>query len=629
MPAALIGVRTVQVACLHRPGCRNPGMTWPLAPPSLASEGSVMRISTTTDECNPSPETNIEAILPTETMVKIFSKLTSVDLYRALFVSRSFHNVARKALVALYGVKANGEECLNYDMVLWNFDELVKGAGEGRSIDDAYEFLNRLPEYLAIKSVLEDAFGYCIIQKAGSLPRFSLDCPSQYNWTDSRKFFVVPYLLHHALEERDHEFATHMLGHYVRVLDERKLQALLGPVSFYSEFPEAVYQLVANMVSKSAIDRILKSPQKYSFSMDFLDQMALARNRNLPVKADPNRDLPIVLLWSLQQNGLAVPECRLLCRGLSEAAIPFWISLFKNNCRNTLELVQEKGDAQIQALMSNLRGPVDNYFRANRRDRDVYKALLIYLRFSKLSNKHVEANFKSTVTRSSSYGFYSLSALICCEQYDLISTLDRDMVYLSETEAWEFFQKLQKVNKVEIIKNYTEHAVYTPGFAYYTKDLILRKDDDLFIEIYVHALNLAESLHACNGCFCISLSALKCLAFGREFVISDIEEMLTEIEGYIICGGQISREVHIVHLLMFWKAPEAILTHYVSQIPPGEFIDFEVFKNVLLSKKYSIEFIILGCSKCELLRGGDTKLIEEFRPDVSKKLYARGNILYA
>lgn len=587
-----------------------------------------MRMATTNDERSLIPGTTNEAILPIEIMRRIFFRLARADLYRALFVSRSFHSLARKALAALYGFGVNGEGHMDYDIVLRKFDRLVRDAGEGRSVDDACEFLNRLPRYLSIKAILEDAFGYCIVRRAGGLPRFSLDYPVQYDWTDSRKLFVVPYLLHHALEERDHEFAAHMFGHFIRVLDEHNLQTMLGPVSFYSGFPDAVHQLVKDMVPRSAIDCILKSPQKYAFAADFLDQMTLARSRNLPVKDDHTLDLPIVLLWSLQQNGLVVPECRFLCCGVSEAAIPFWIDFFNGNCRDTLELVKRKGDAHIQMLLSNLRGPVDNHFRAKTRYLDVYKALLVYLRFSKLSNEYMEANFESAVAGSFPYGFHTLNALVYCEQYDLIRTLDRDMASLSMTEAWEFFQKLQKANEVEMIRYYTEHATYTLDFAYYTKGLILQRADDSLVKMYVHALNGAKPLQACNGCFCIPLSALKRLAFEQEFEIGDMEEMLIEVEGYpIYTGERISRQVRIAQVLMFWKAPEAILTHYVSQIPSGEFVDFGIFKNVLLSKKYSIEFVILCCGKCEPLQG--FKFIVEFRPDVSKELFAKRSIACA
>lgn len=71
---------------------------------------------------------------------------------------------------------------------------------------------------------------------------------------------------------------------------------------------------------------------------------------------------------------------------------------------------------------------------------------------------------------------------------------------------------------------------------------------------------------------------------------------------------------------MFWEAAEESIAHFVTEIPSGELIDFDVFKTVLLSKRYTDDFVVRSGKLCGPFQDPEATFVNEFRPDLAARL---------
>lgn len=558
-------------------------------------------------------------ILPAEVLIGILESLRFASLWQLLAVSHNLRQLAKQILCRLYTAKVNGDKHPYFSKILREFHVLVQDAGKAGDVPEACAILNGCMEYRSIKSFLEANFGYCIRHEAEKLPEFFLYNLSMDTLNDNRTSLLCPYLLDHQVSDLPLWF------NFIVCLAEKGREDLLTQVDFSRVSEKDMPLLVAAKVPKVVIDEILSSPQGQKFEAASLDLLALAGYGVLPAKVDHDRALPLWALWSSQQHALPLPECGSICDAFSTESLPFWKSIFGSDSPSLLKMLKGKGEHDIQMM---LRHAVDilGIIYQDRRSYHSYQAILTYLCFSEMRTPVAVTNFNRMLNMSPDFGMNGLYALLHCKQYSLIAILaSRDKVALDWEQSLTFIDKLLQAKVTKLIPYFAKNAVQMPGGADFVKGLILRNAADAYVAIFVDLLNGPDrQCDHCSYCFYAPGAALKSLASGADLSLENVAELLNDANGYYHDSKQISREVHVVHTLMFWEAVETVLSHFISQIPQGEFVDFKIFKTILRSTKYADDFVVKSSQLCEHFGDQEIVFIKEFRPDLAGKILPEG-----
>lgn len=555
-------------------------------------------------------------ILPTEVLMSILTSSKFATLWQLLAVSHDLLQLAKQTLRNLYTAEVNGEKHPHFGKILREFRILVQGTGEARAVSEACTILNGSVEYTGIKSFLEANFGHCIKHEAGKLPEFFHHNLSTDISNDSRLSLLLPYLLEHQVGDLS------TWSNFIIYLAEHGREDLLTQVDFSRVSAKDMSILVAAKVPKAVIDGILSSPQGQKFDAVSLDLLALAGYGVLPAKLDHDRALPLWALWSSQQHSLPLPECGSICGAFSVKSLPFWMSIFSSDSPGLLKLLKGKGVHEIQMILRHTDDVLDFNYQ-NRYICYSYQAILTYLCFSEMRTPVTVTNFNHMLNKSPDFGMNGLYALLHCKQYDLIAALvSRGKVASDWKQSLAFIDKLRRAKVTELVPYFAKDAMQRPGGADFVKGLILRHEDDAYVAIFVDFLNGPDRQYDhCSYCFYATGEALRSLASGADLSFEDVAELLNDAGGYYHDSMQISCEVHVVHTLMFWEAAEAVLSHFIAQIPQGEFIEFEVFKTILLSTKYANDFVVKSSQLCKPFESQDIIFIKKFRPDLAEKLF--------
>lgn len=560
-----------------------------------------------------------ETDLPRDIWLAIVENLGIAGLAGSYPVSRDFYALARRTFLSFYGIEHGGRIYPHLAKLVRRFDALVEGAlnaSESGDPEEVCQILDSSQEYVAVKALLESTFGYCICHEEEALPTFSLDSFCLDLLNDTGKVSVVPYILG-SLDTRSSYW-----GHFIHGLAERGRQDLLEQVRFRKVSFNDVLLLVAAKVSKSTIDSVLASPAAQLLGKAERDLLALAGYGDLPAGAHFDCKLPVAVIWSSQQNGLALPEHWLPCDGLSLAAIPFWMDLIENGRTEWFKLLQANGDAEIQTVLRSLTGPA-NIPVVSEEERDVYQAILIHIRFSNMVNQQVIENYEAMLGQNA-LGFHSLCALLDCKALDVIGRLDRRRLKWNYADQIAFVDRLYRSGNVQLVSLFADAVVRTAPGVIFVESLILRKADKAYIQIFLDAIVKHPEDSVLKRCLCAPLSVLTCFASDCELSIAKIDEMLAGIMGYSFRDEQVSQELHTVHMLLFWKAPEAVIAHYMQRLPDKELIDPMLVTRAVRAKRYSDDFVVDCGERCETVDDVERE-ISEFRPSLAKKLCCRDN----
>lgn len=276
-------------------------------------------------------------------------------------------------------------------------------------------------------------------------------------------------------------------------------------------------------------------------------------------------------------------------------------------------MVKKKADESIGLLLSSFEEP-NVISRVKQEDRDVYQAILIYMHVGSMSNQNVKENFDAMIQE----GFFrvnSLRAAFDCKQYNLLATVGNNGMSLHSCGIVGFIEAVYQAGHVGLVAQIAQNSLVSSDLTAYVKSLVLLKaNDDSYTQICWGALAALQSWYHPSHCFSAPLAVLRRLATGQEFSPTDVEEMLREANGYF-CSRKVSRELHIVHTLMFWEA--------------SEMIDGKVFLSVWFSSKYSDDFIRTSVKRCNLLASNTGSSLWLFRCDLAQELFGRGPILLA
>lgn len=558
-----------------------------------------------------------ETGLPRDIWVAIVENLGIAGLAVSYPISRDFYALARHTFLSFYGIEYGGKIYPHLTKLVRKFDVLVEdamNASERGDLKEVCQILDGSQEYVAIKTLLEGTFGYCICHEEEDLLTFRLDSFCLDILNDSDKVSVVPYILS-SLDTR-----SSCWGHLIRGLAERGRQDLLEQVRFRKVSFSDVLLLVAAKVAKSVIDSVLASPAARLLDKGERNLLALAGYGSLPAETCSDCKLPVAVVWSSGQNELALPEHWLPCDGLSLAALPFWVDLIENGRTERFEVLQARGDAEIQAVLRSLTGPA-NIPLVSEEERDVYQAILIHLRFSGMVNQQVIENYEAMLGQNA-LGFHSLCALLDCKALDVIAELDRRRLRWNYVDQIAFVDRLYRSGSMQLASLFADAIVRTAPGVSVVESLILRKADKTYIQIFLDAIVKHPEDSVLKRCFCAPLGVLACFASDCELSIAEIDEMLAGIMGYSFRDEQVSQELHTVHMLLFWKAPEAVVAHYMQRLPAKELIASELVTRAVRTKKYSDDFVVDCGERCETVEDVERE-ISEFRPNLASKLCCR------
>lgn len=482
-------------------------------------------------------------------------------------------------------------------------------------MSEAYVILNESPEYAYLKSFLEANFGHCIRHKERELPELFLYNLSVDILNDDRMSLLLPYLLDHQIE------VGPIWLSFVTSLVERGRDDLLAQTGFQNIQSGQLARLIAAKVPKAVIDRIIDSPNGRNFDVADLEYFSLVGYGNWPVSNNPLRALPLCILWSSQKQRLPVPEHGVIVNGTVPWSLPFWMDLFNSDSQDMLKLVQAKGDSSIKLIL-NLMNRVYAVSHSNDKALDAYQAILTHLRFSKMCTPSVEANFEDMLYSSRFIGVESLKAMLCCRQFKLIAQLAADdRISLSWADNFTLLDRLWQLKRLKLVPFFAIGAIHGPGSADFVKSLILRFESPEYISMFTSVLKgPGEKFNHCSFCFCASEFFLRVIFRRPDFIPEYICNGLRKENGYQHGNKQVSRAVHVVHMLMFWEATEKNIAHFIAKIPPRELIDFEVFKTILLSKRYTDDFIVGSSNLCGPFQDPEIIFIKEFRPDLADRI---------
>lgn len=588
------------------------------------------------------PGTSDSSLLRQDSWMTILGTLGLADLRRCCHVSTDLCRMARVLLLSKYGIQYNGKIYPNFTKMAARLEGLADHAYESSNagdLEETYGILESSPEYIGLKALLQASFGCCISHEEEELPKFIFTGHLLGLLDDDYRISIVPHLIRSVVSRQKIRVMPYhakcSLGHslcrynLICGLVERGRLDLLSQIRFQRMVPEELYVLIAARVPKAVIKVILDCSNLQRFDAGDLDLMALAGYGKLPAEVARAPEVPLLVLWSSQQSGLPLPECRLLCQGLSMTAVPFWIDLFQNESRELLELVQAKGDADIQMIMSNLKERAD-ISRVGKEDRDVYQAILIHLYSSGMQNESVVENFQA-MFGGSSFGFHSLSALLTCKQHALLAKMDGNRLSPG-CELLAFIDRLHRAGSADLVSLFAKNARRRARLPPFVKSLVLQKADSSYIQVFLDVLDHHVKqiprpyvgAAPLESCFCAPLSTLAYLASGQELSVADIEERLAEVKEGYAPWGHVPWELQVTHMLMYWGAPEAAVLHYFGQLPHDELIDSDIFAEAFLSMKYSDDLIIRCSKQCEFFEEDREALVREWRPDLARRLFPSG-----
>lgn len=562
------------------------------------------------------PKLEAIMIVPAEMWTAILLKLGFADLYQTSYVSKNLREWADHVVKKCYINRNNKTGCLNYSAVLRELDVLVRDSIRDNDIVKANGALRSSPHFGCIKSVLEAEFGYCIRYCKEHLPRFDAGEVHVHIVNDAQKISAVPYIIDNMLKDP-------RLLYFIQGLVELDRPDLFNQMTFSKIDSRRFHTLMSVLLPEpariAAVKSMLENKPKSKLSQLFA---CLEPGTQIcPLAQDCM--LPLFVLPYMHAHKIAVPEKGTLIGGLDEAALSFWTHVLgssKEHATELLNLVLQYGDAESRRMAGALYEPTSADGLENS-EQDVYQAVLIRFRFSHHNNSHVTQNYDGILGRLLVNGYRTVCALLDCGQFELIEQHFHELA--GDSVAWEAIAdevyRRNLHNRNALISKCVGNMV-CPSLKFLQR-LIRQKVDNSYVEIVWNAIGILDHPGLADG-----LSGSAALAMGKNLALGlyvplDVAEVILsmqpEFEGKIVASTE---EERLLYAAMDWQASEAIIIHFLDQVPGSCSLEPMAAVRLLRLTRYSLQFWKTIIGRCReighLLRA---ELIA-FRPDLVEKL---------
>lgn len=557
-------------------------------------------------------ELAIEAALHEDDLRAVLSKLDFAALCQMSFASKRFRLLADENIKALYGICHNKQTFLNYSKIIHERKALVvQVAGENDTAGKISGTLAASMDYKCIQSILEARFGHCIQSVPGTLPEFYLHDVSLDILSDSCKISVLPYIL-------DQIILDPLWIYLVRGLVDLGRFDLLSQVMFPQISSLHFCKIMSAAVPKQVIAAAAKSLQQTTPTSELSALLAYAGFGDAAASLPDTCSVPLFIVRHLHENGISIPADRVLVDGLEESSISFWMYVIEKEARELIDLVFKLGDGKSKCLAGVFYGPVPDNGPAEF-DKDVYQAMLIRFRFSPICNGNVVQNYESMLENFLPAGFHSTCALLDFELHTLVdrygfaSFVEADLAMLINR-----IYQLKDDRLVPLIPKCIKNLRNAPKLL---KRLIQTKADEAYIQPVWDSIQSADMFRTINDHSCSApLEVLKSLVFEQSISIDNVQRMLGILEGFQGNGVKVSKEAHALYTVMFWEAPETVISHFLDQVPNDFKLDHKSAWEVLVLTEYSDEFCARLIHCLEPIDSFGRGQIRQFRPDLAIKL---------
>lgn len=449
--------------------------------------------------------------------------------------------------------------------------------------------LKSSPDYKRIKDALDAEFGYCIRYCEDEFLYFQLRNIPFDILNDEKKIAILPYKL-------DCWSCSDEWLYYIQGLVKRRRFDLLLQLRFPKIKQQNILWLIEAKVPASVLGTAVNALKKQKAESRLLSMLAFAGIGSRIVPLCPERKIPVFVLHYLHQADRALPENITIVDGLKDESIPFWTYAIESEATDLLDLVLQNGDQRTRKPVDSLRGKVSllkreafhnaKYYK----EMDVYLAVLVRLRFSAMCNKHVMRNYKARFEpydKNYAYKYHVLQALIDARQYTVIAKMGVSEFIWSREQNEAAVDELSQSGHLGLVSELLKfYARRKESLIWTVRSLVRRKANEAYIQVVLENLkynNLCWNLdHTCAA----PLKVLQTLAFDASLSPERAERMISGIGSRYSCSIT-PHGSHIIHLLIFWEAPEAVLNHFFDQIQSGFRVSSEMMHKLAQSPKYS------------------------------------------
>lgn len=588
--------------CLDRSrqgGRDSPMLAWLLALPCL------------TFAClaSTSPMVSAGAALHDDAIGATLLQAGIASLYQAFCVSKSFSALAKRAVKSLYGIEHDGKVYLSYTKILYERDTLIQNIRKGHTVAATKMALQDSLDYMRIQSILEAEFGCCFRYADDNPPTFCLHTDSADILNDTCKVSVLPYVL-------DQSIGNFEWIYFIRGLVELKRFDLLEQVAFPSMTVDCFCELLGVSPPESVITNAARSLQRTEPTLELPSMLAASRFCPEALQLPKDCRIPIFLLRYLYESSIPIPEGCVLTDGLKESSFPFWMYVCQRSDKEATELlglVLKHGTDRSRCLARAFYMPV-SLAELKYHDRQVYQAMLIRFQFSAISTEKMGQNYTAMLGWLVRLDYHTACAFLECGQHALLEQFD--FSGLSDCDLQAFADKMHRLRDKSLyplMRRCIRHLSSAPTFL---KLLIQRGAPDSYASLVWEVIQKEERFRTAEHYYCfIPLEGLKRLVFERDISLDIVRRMLGKLNGFRGDACAVSLDAHVLYTVMFWEAPERVISHFFDQIPPGWRLDHACVWRLLQLTKYSREF----CRKLVLHLGPlhfyMRHRILEFRPD--------------
>lgn len=254
----------------------------------------------------------------------------------------------------------------------------------------------------------------------------------------------------------------------------------------------------------------------------------------------------------------------------------------------------KNGDTETQAIARSLREPVRRPEMRAFRDTEVYRAVLVRLRFSSMCNEHVIRNYERAFDFSDGRHLRDvrvLWAFVDTHQYGMLANIGISSFLIPWEQrmvaADEFSQSGRFDFVLDLFKSYQQHR----SLIWLVKSLVQRKASNAYVQAVLDNLRFKKREWSLDHCCGAPLEVLQRLAFETSLSPKKVQKMLSMVREKHYFHGRVSRTMHMIHILVFWEVSEAVLGYFLDRIRGKQIIPTELLDILENSSKYSVSFV--------------------------------------
>lgn len=532
--------------------------------------------------------------------------------FRTVPMADDCRALADQAISESYSTQHEGMELLNYTQLLCELEQVVRDAGRDVDIAMANVALLDSDRFMGLRLVLEAEVGYCIEFSTEHLPKFVLNDDLLDTLNSRRRISMLPYII-------DQQSDPRRWIHFIRGLVELKRFDLLDQLTFSGISALYFALLMSVPLPKSIVVTATKSLQKNEPTGHLSSLLAMAGFGDQRASWPEGLQVPVFLLPYLHANHVALLENHVLVDGLNESSIGFWSNLMLRDApaREMINLVLKHGDDKTRRLAKVFDTAVSSEDLYSF-ECDVHQAMLIRFHFSRVHNVHIAANYRAMIDMGLEERYHTACALLDCSptaltghRYGLGSLVN---IYL---EALIDKACRHKSNTAgELLRDILTRYEDASGLL---RLLVQRKADDSLIQLVWESIQNTQRSRTIDDNSCAApLEVLERLHYDRNVSVAHVQEMLQSLGGFWRLSQHVPKEAHDLYTVMFWKAPERIISHYLDLLPIGYQLKHPQAWELLRQREYSYGLCSKLLSHIEHVDAQAWKQIGKLRPDLDK-----------